>query len=104
MQSTESFTEGRETKKRHRQPCDGELMDQDATCRFFGNIHPATLWRGIKVGRYPKPVKIAPNTNRWIRSECAMALSAIIAQRDAGFGAHKVIIAEGTKRRHSEAT
>jgi hypothetical protein len=82
VQSIETCGTGRDTKKRHRQPCDDELMDEAATCRFFGNIHPATLWRGIKVGRYSKPIKVAPNINRWIRTECAEDMKAIIAERD----------------------
>jgi hypothetical protein len=58
-------------------------MDEAAACRFFGNIHPATLRRGVKAGRYSKPIKIAPNISRWIRAECQRDLEAIIAERDA---------------------
>ena len=62
------------------------LMDKDETCRFFGGIyHPinaATLYRGVKAGRYPAPVKVGTNSSRWIKSECAAALAKIIAERD----------------------
>jgi predicted DNA-binding transcriptional regulator AlpA len=64
---------------------DEELLDRDATCAFFGGsrpIHFATLYRGIKAGRYPKPIFVAPNSARWRRSECQAALNRIIAERD----------------------
>jgi hypothetical protein len=37
---------------------DTEVWDKEKVCRFFGGtrpINPASLYRGIKVGRYPKP-------------------------------------------------
>jgi predicted DNA-binding transcriptional regulator AlpA len=61
-----------------------DLLDRDATCRFFGGnrpINPATLYRGTKAGRYPAPIKVGPNTSRWLRSECEAALQAMIAGR-----------------------
>jgi predicted DNA-binding transcriptional regulator AlpA len=83
MDTNEAGTTTTEPKpRRRRQPCDGELMDQPATCWFFGNIHPSTLWRGIAAGRYPKPIKTGPNTNRWLRTECGAARDAMIAERD----------------------
>jgi predicted DNA-binding transcriptional regulator AlpA len=63
------------------------LMDAVETCRFFGGanspLNPATLYRGIKAGKYPKPVKVGPGTSRWVRGECEQTLRAIIAARDA---------------------
>jgi predicted DNA-binding transcriptional regulator AlpA len=62
-----------------------ELLDRDATCAFFGGsrpIHFATLYRGIGAGRYPKPIRVGPNTARWLRSECESALRKLIAERD----------------------
>jgi predicted DNA-binding transcriptional regulator AlpA len=59
------------------------LLDIDAVCAFFGGSRPlnrATIYRGIADGRYPRPVKIGRNSNRWLRSECAAALAAIIAE------------------------
>lgn len=64
-----------------------ELLDRDATCAFFGGsrpIHFATLYRGIKAGRYPKPIPVGPNTSRWLTSECKAALEALIAAREGG--------------------
>jgi hypothetical protein len=37
---------------------DDEWLDISAACAFIGGtrpIHPATLYRGIKAGRYPPP-------------------------------------------------
>ena len=54
------------------------LMDLDETCRFFGGnrpIHAATLYRGVKAGRFPTPVKVGANSARWLRSECVAALA-----------------------------
>ena len=62
-----------------------EMMTLSATCAFFGGdkpIHYSTLYRGIAVGRYPKPVHIGPNSARWLKSECAKAMQAMIRARD----------------------
>ena len=63
-----------------------DLLDKDAACRFIGGSRPinaATLYRGVKAGIYPKPVKVAPNVSRWRRGELEEALAARIAARDA---------------------
>lgn len=58
-----------------------ELLDRKATCEFFGGLHSATLYRGIAAKRYPTPIKVGPNTSRWLRSECEAALATMIAGR-----------------------
>jgi predicted DNA-binding transcriptional regulator AlpA len=60
-----------------------DLLDLKETCSFFGGLHGATLYRGIRKGRYPAPIKIGPNTSRWLRSECTAALERMIAGRAA---------------------
>jgi predicted DNA-binding transcriptional regulator AlpA len=50
------------------------LLNRVETCRFFGNIHPSTLWRGIRQGRFPAPIHISTQVRRWSRSECETAL------------------------------
>jgi predicted DNA-binding transcriptional regulator AlpA len=60
------------------------LLDRAAACRFFGGNRPinaATLYRGIRKGRYPKPVKIGPGSSRWLRSECERALLTMVEGR-----------------------
>jgi predicted DNA-binding transcriptional regulator AlpA len=44
-----------------------ELLDRVEVCRFFGGSRPinaATLYRGIRKGRYPKPVHVGPGSSR----------------------------------------
>ena len=63
-----------------------ELLDRDTTCRFFGGtrpINPATLYRGVRKGRYPKPVNVGPGSSRWLRAECEVALDRLIDRRPA---------------------
>jgi predicted DNA-binding transcriptional regulator AlpA len=63
-----------------------ELLDLKAACAFWGGtrpINPATLYRGIRVGRYPAPIKIGPGSSRWLRHECEAALKAMIMGRAA---------------------
>jgi predicted DNA-binding transcriptional regulator AlpA len=58
-------------------------MTLKEVCRFFGGsapLHPATIYRGIGL-RYPWPVKIGQNSNRWLRSECEAALIALADER-----------------------
>ena len=62
------------------------LLDRPAVCRFFGGTKPidaATLYRGIRLGRYPKPVKVSPGMSRWLRSECESALQVLVEGRAA---------------------
>jgi predicted DNA-binding transcriptional regulator AlpA len=58
-----------------------ELLPKSAVCRLFGNINPSTLYRGIRVGRYPKPVRVGPNSSRWLLAECQAALRAMVEER-----------------------
>ena len=61
-----------------------ELLDRPAVCRFFGGSRPidaATLYRGIRQGRYPRPVKVGPGSSRWLRSECEAALQRMVEGR-----------------------
>jgi predicted DNA-binding transcriptional regulator AlpA len=55
-----------------------KLLTMTETCQFFGGskpINPATLYRGIKAGRYPAPVKIGPNISRWLLARCEASLA-----------------------------
>jgi predicted DNA-binding transcriptional regulator AlpA len=61
-----------------------QLLDKVEVCRFFGGTRPlnaATLYRGIRKGRYPKPVKVGPGSSRWLRSECENALAQMVEGR-----------------------
>lgn len=62
-----------------------ELVDEATACKIIGGasrpIHRATLWRGIKAGRFPKPVKVGPGTNRWLKSELIELIEQAAAAR-----------------------
>jgi predicted DNA-binding transcriptional regulator AlpA len=62
-----------------------DLLDRRAACAFFGGTKPiniATLYRNIRAGRFPRPVKIGPGTSRWLRSECEIALAKMMEARN----------------------
>jgi len=61
-----------------------QLMDRTAVCYFFGGskpINPATLYRWIRAGRAPRPVKVGPGASRWLKAECEAALQAMVDGR-----------------------
>jgi predicted DNA-binding transcriptional regulator AlpA len=63
-----------------------ELLHLDEVLRFFGGSRPinqSTLYRGIKKGRFPRPIKPTPGMSRWLRSECKEARDRLVAQREA---------------------
>ena len=62
-----------------------DLCDIRKSCRILGGskpINPATLYRGVKQGRYPAPIKIGPQLSRWILSELLAVRTAAIQERD----------------------
>ena len=63
-----------------------ELLDVDAARRFIGGTKPisrTTLWRGVKSGRYSKPVNVGENTVRFQRSKLQADIDRLAAERDA---------------------
>jgi predicted DNA-binding transcriptional regulator AlpA len=63
---------------------EASLWDRRKVCEFFGGTKPmnySTVWRGIKDGRIPKPIRPSPGTVRWLPSECRAALAAMIAEQ-----------------------
>ena len=59
---------------------DPHLWNCRETCRFFGGIHPASLYRGIRRGVFPRPLKIG-GSSRWLRSECEAVLARLRERR-----------------------
>lgn len=60
-----------------------ESLDRRAACAFFGGtrpLNPATLYRGIRRGQYPRPVKVG-GSSRWLRQECEASLQAMVEGR-----------------------
>jgi hypothetical protein len=63
------------------------FYDIEFLCRLFGGddspLHPSTIYRGIRDGRVPRPIKTAPNVNRWLGRELIAAREQMIAaERD----------------------
>jgi predicted DNA-binding transcriptional regulator AlpA len=59
------------------------LLDKAEACRFFGGnrpLNPATLYRGIRLGRFPRPIKVG-GSSRWLRAECEAALAKMVEGR-----------------------
>lgn len=89
-----SFTHDQLVRKKKRQKSvvplaklsDDDLVDEPTFCRIIGGdhtpIHRSSLWRGISAGRYPKPMKIGPGTNRWRVGEGRAVLRRAAAERD----------------------
>ena len=58
-----------------------DLLAKPEVCRLFGNINPSTLYRGIRQGRYPRPIRVGPNSSRWLLSECEAVLRKLVEDR-----------------------
>jgi predicted DNA-binding transcriptional regulator AlpA len=52
-----------------------DLLNEAQACALLGGrhvpLHRSSFWRGIKLGVYPKPLKMGPGgfTNRWLARE-----------------------------------
>ena len=59
---------------------DLELLDRRAVCSLFGGIHSATLYRHVRSGTVPRPVKVGA-LSRWLRSEVTAILQRMVDGR-----------------------
>ncbi len=69
-------------RPRRRRPCRRE----DGLSILGGSNSPiarATIWRGIKAGRFPEPIKVGPATNRWRVGELRSRIAEFAAERAA---------------------
>jgi len=60
-----------------------DLLTCREVCAFFGRsrpLDPSTLYRGVAVGRFPRPIRVG-GSSRWLRSECDAALRAMVEDR-----------------------
>jgi predicted DNA-binding transcriptional regulator AlpA len=57
-----------------------ELWRKRQVCSLFG-IDPSTLYRNIKAGKLPKPIRVGRGSSRWLRSEVEACLQAMIGDR-----------------------
>jgi predicted DNA-binding transcriptional regulator AlpA len=75
------------------------LLTATEVGEFFGGpgrpLDLATIYRGGAAGRYPLPVRVGPNSVRWLRSECRAARQKMLDARPALPSAEQ--IATGTE-------
>ena len=60
---------------------DDGFYDLEFVRSYYGGnrpLHAATIWRGVKAGRYPPPRKTSPNVCRWLGRELRVSKEAII--------------------------
>jgi hypothetical protein len=77
-----------------------ELLDETAACVFIGGSEPinaATLWRGIRDGRFARPIKIGRQKVRWRRHDLQADLDRMAAQRAERTAEHELSSAERNK-------
>jgi predicted DNA-binding transcriptional regulator AlpA len=62
-----------------------DLVTITVACQIIGGretpITASTLYKGIKTGRFPAPLKLGPGTARWRRSEIIDMLEKAAAER-----------------------
>ena len=44
-------------------------------------VSPATIWRWVQMGKFPKPFKLGPNTTVWDLDQVEAAIEALKAKR-----------------------
>lgn len=58
-----------------------DMMTLEQVGRFFGGtdkpIDRSTIYRWVRHGRIPKPIRVGPKQSRWSRVECTEALQAM---------------------------
>lgn len=63
-----------------------KLIDADTACRIIGGenspISPATLYRGIRAGRFPRPIKVGLNSSRFDEDEYRAVVEAAAEARE----------------------
>ena len=64
-----------------------KLLDHDGLkSRGIGYSKPQ-LWRLVKAGKFPKPIKIGAARNAWVESEIDAWIKTKIAERDGAVAA-----------------
>jgi predicted DNA-binding transcriptional regulator AlpA len=54
-----------------------QLMSRTDVRNFFGGISESTFRRGMRKGKYPKPIQVADRVFRWKRHQCVEAMERI---------------------------
>lgn len=65
---------------------DDDLIDMEGVCTLLGGaktpLHRATIFKHIRTGKLPKPLKIGGG-NRWLKSEILAVIERAKLERDA---------------------
>lgn len=65
---------------------ENDLIPMGTVCRILGGdespVVPGTVYRAIREGRLPKPIKIGKLTSRWRRSEIEAFIERAASDRD----------------------
>lgn len=51
------------------QPGNPQFVRQPTVLQEWNPVSPATLWRQIRAGKFPKPLKLSQGVSAWRRSE-----------------------------------
>lgn len=64
-----------------------QMLSIREVCQFFGGadmpLDQSTIYRWVRLGKLPPPVRVGPGTLRWKRSECQLVLDGMAAARAA---------------------
>jgi prophage regulatory protein len=58
-----------------------DLIPKKEACAILGGISEATLWRGVKSGRFPAPIKLGSSIARWSRAELESLIERLKTER-----------------------
>ena len=58
-----------------------DWAEKTEACAILFDISESSLWRGVKSGKYPKPVKVSTFVRRWSRAELRACVEKILAER-----------------------
>ena len=64
-------------------PQENELITPEEARRITGVLSETDMYRKIRFGEFPKPVRLSRGANRFVRSECYAYVQKLIAERDA---------------------
>lgn len=60
-----------------------ELITVKEAMKMVGILNTSTMYRAIKAGKFPKPVKLGKQSTRFVKSECEDYVRKLIEERDA---------------------
>ena len=71
------------TTQHDQQSDDRVLLSPDDLWAFGVRFSRVQLWKQVKIGAFPKPIKLSANRNAWLRNEVLAWVAARAAERAA---------------------